>query len=203
MYLYTLDAPRDHLDSPHDHRDSSGDASSLGSAEAPTLLINGSTALPGSHPTQHFVALGGPTARAEWVAFVGAGQAGLVGVYRLSLLTLELRKVADTATALPRGGGSFSSFTGVPAVSIDGTVIFFAVASDPRLSGFYVWGTGTAFAPAAVATMASSHASYMIMHGGDAADGSCLAFYAVLDDGHGEVDALLSMRPPGRNQSAL
>ena len=90
----------------------------------PIRLADTATAIPGG--TGNFMAFtipGNPISPAisgSSVAFFGAGTGGQQGVYGASVsMSGPPIKIADTATAIPGGSGTFTAFTGNPSLSGD------------------------------------------------------------------------------------
>ena len=135
-------------------------------------------------PAQRFAALGAPGAAGSWVAFVGAGSAGSVGVYACNLNSGACRRVVDSRSKLP-GGGSFANFEGTPSVAADGTVVFMADASNASRSGVY----GADFRGNVWPVVAMGDRFTYLRARGTAWDGRCLAFYAIT----GDADAVLAV----------
>ena len=152
----------------------------------PRLLTAVGEPVPQSAPAQRFAALGAPGAAGSWVAFVGAGSAGTVGVYACNVNSGACRRVVDSRSKLP-GGGSIVNFEGTPSVAADGTVVFMADASNASQSGVY--GADVAVSGDVWPVVAMGDAFTYLRARGTGWDGRCLAFYAIT----GDADAVLAV----------
>ena len=134
----------------------------------PCLLVGIASAVPDAAPAQRFAAFGSVAAGGRRAAFVGEGDAGVLGVYTVEIAEkiaeisggpacpggTRVRRVADTSTPTrhvslrrpARGAGAgahrgfFTSFGGAPAVSPSGdAIVFRASATSAADSGLFLW----------------------------------------------------------------
>ena len=92
---------------------------------------------------EQFSAFSDATISGDYVAFVGRGEAGTLGVYRAQLKTGEMLCVADNRLPIPgsAGAGFFGDFPQPPSVHRDGSMSFRALASGEE-SGIYSFRAG-------------------------------------------------------------
>ncbi len=152
-------------------------------------------------PAQNFRAFGDPVAAGPRGAFLGMGDAGLLGLYWVNLTRPSLvPPLVDILRVVADNTMPFGSFPEPPLVSDDADgVVFYA---EGEYTGLYLWGPSTGYAPKPFATLESTglfalsahskgFAGGCVVYSGAAAGGGPLGIWAV-----DPVMAAAAFRPP-------
>lgn len=138
-------------------------------------------------PAVTFTAFSSPMASGPVVAFIGSTSDGQLGIFRYHTGSRTLKKVVDTATAVPGApaGNMFSDFPYVPSVRVQPSgvikIVFYAAAGGTA-SGLYVYSEPPAHEQGEAADDDSSSSSNKksmlrkLVTMGDTLDGESIAF---------------------------
>ena len=164
------------------HLPAAGAAWPAAGEAALTVVADSTMAAPGSSKTT-FVAFSSPVVSEALVAFVASTSDGALGVFTYDLADQSLRKICDTQTKVPGGGGRFSDFPYPPSVA-GRTTVFYAAAGGAT-SGLFAHTHSSRSDGAALRKLVTmgdainGEAISFLGAGAASSDASTAAFYAV------------------------